>query len=573
MGKRMSDRARETAPGRAGRKIFSFLCALLPSLLRQRAGTVIVAFAIMAPVIIGTGGAAMDFAEAYLVRQRLGNALDASALAAAASSSDPDTVRDRVHKFFEANYPEDKIGVTYDLDVRQDGDDVTVSAKADYNTSFLRVLGIDKITVSRSTTVNKQVRGLEVVMVLDNTTSMDESAGNHQSKMEALKAAALTFTDTLMGKDGHTNNTVKMGMVPYSSSVNVGPYGLGKTPAGGSYDGGYTFVNNPDGLSYNMNSSNAWHGCILEYGIANENMEFQDPNPSDTTNLTEAGDGDGPWNMYRKASCSNKQSCASSVNGSCKKTSTRGPGDCIEYGNGSCTRSHQEQGSCRKWNTDRRGNRTTCKTYNYTTVCDEYQQVCTKYCTSYNQICTRYETTRSCSVSSPNTYCPVVPIQPLTTSKQSIVSAINAMTSNGYTLSNIGMVWGYRVISPERPFAEGAAWDDKNWRKVLILMTDGMNSMSGYTAYGPPDLALDNIDNGDLDTRLSDTCENMKTDGISIYTVTFSTAAGDIDETTQDLYRGCATSPDKYYHAPTQEALATAFENIGKELANLHISQ
>jgi uncharacterized protein YegL len=435
-------------------------------------------------------------------------------------------------------------------------------------------MGINKITVSRSTTVNKQVRGLEVVMVLDNTGSMDESAGNHQTKMEALKAAALTFTDTLMGEDGHANSSVKMGLVPYSSSVNVGPYGLGKAADGSAYDGGYAFVNNPDNLSYGPDSYSAWHGCILAYGIANENIEFEDPSPSDTTNLTDDGDGDGPWNIYRKASCNTRDTCAESVNGSCRQTSSYGPGDCIEYGNGSCIRSHQEQGSCKRWNTDRYGRRTSCRTYNYTTVCDEYEQVCTRYCKSYNQVCTRYEKTRSCSVSSnPNTYCPVVPIQPLTTDKSKITDAIDDMTSNGSTLSNIGMVWGYRVISPERPFAEGAAWDDKNWRKVVILMTDGMNSMSGYTAYGPPDLALDHIDNGDLDSRLSDTCENMKQDGITIYTVTFATAAGDIDEATQDLYRDCASSSDKYYHAPSQEALETAFENIGKELANLHISQ
>ena len=44
-----------------------------------------------------------------------------------------------------------------------------------------------------------------------------------------------------------------------------------------------------------------------------------------------------------------------------------------------------------------------------------------------------------------------------------------------------------------------------------------------------------------------------------------------VSATTEALYRSCATSPSMYYYAPSNEALADAFEAIGGQLANLLI--
>ena len=55
-----------------------------------------IAFALMAPIIIGAAGMALDYAQAYLVQQRLAQAIDAAALAAAAGSTDPTEINQRV---------------------------------------------------------------------------------------------------------------------------------------------------------------------------------------------------------------------------------------------------------------------------------------------------------------------------------------------------------------------------------------------------------------------------------------------------------------------------------------------
>jgi hypothetical protein len=60
----------------------------------------------------------------------------------------------------------------------------------------------------------------------------------------------------------------------------------------------------------------------------------------------------------------------------------------------------------------------------------------------------------------------------------------------------------------------------------------------------------------------------MKNDGITIYTITFTSG---IDAVTKGYFKGCASSADKYYDAPSQASLLGAFEQIARELSNIHI--
>ena len=60
----------------------------------------------------------------------------------------------------------------------------------------------------------------------------------------------------------------------------------------------------------------------------------------------------------------------------------------------------------------------------------------------------------------------------------------------------------------------------------------------------------------------------MKNNGITIYTITFTSA---IDATTKSYFQNCASGVDKYYDAPSQTHLLNAFEQIARELSNIHI--
>lgn len=440
-------------------KLHNALSRLVKLYLRDVVAASAIAFGLMFPVIVGATGVSVDLARAHLVRERLLNALDAAALAAASAGGTENEMEGVFEAFFEANYPPEKIGTAYDLDLDVDGDDILVSASASVDTSFMKVFGRDSVEVSAASTVHREVRGLEVVLVLDNTGSM------YGSNIAALKTASESFVDILFEATSEPEN-IKIGLVPYSTSVNVGPYGLGEDMNGDYY--GDAFVNNPYGYDYNPNSYYEWHGCVLAEDY-----------PEDTRD-----DFSGNWDMYR-------------------------------------------------WDVSG------CPYYYY-------------YCRPTNN---------------PNYICPDSPIVPMTSDQDELIDAIDDMSADGYTLGNYGMVWGWRTISPEAPFTEGAAYDDERWRKAVIMMTDGNNTMHwAYTAYGK---SWDNsISPTTLNNRFADICENMKDEGIMIYTVTFTSG---ISEGTKNYYRECATDETKYYDAPSQDDLVEVFENISRELSNLHI--
>lgn len=188
----------------------------------------------------------------------------------------------------------------------------------------------------------------------------------------------------------------------------------------------------------------------------------------------------------------------------------------------------------------------------------------------------------------PNLGCGT-PITPLTSSRATIEAGIAAMKPwrRGGTTGNLGLVWGWRTISPEwrglwgdpdLPLDYGTDFMDK----VVVILTDGNNafnntgSPSDYTAYGrvnaakPVGLAKSSIDAGvtELNARMKSICTTMKSRGIKVYTIIFGT---DANATTRKLYEDCATTPAMYYWAKSNTDIGGVFRAIGGQLANLRI--
>lgn len=176
-----------------------------------------------------------------------------------------------------------------------------------------------------------------------------------------------------------------------------------------------------------------------------------------------------------------------------------------------------------------------------------------------------------------NKYCPR-PITPLTNNRATLESEINAMSSLGSTHINLGAMWGWRTISPEAPFSEGAAYGDPDWNKAVIILTDGDNRMidSYYSAYGAiadgnlGTTSSTNAAENELDSRLSEVCTGMKNAGIIVYTIAFGTS---VPMDTASLLENCATDAGNYYESPDATTLSLAFRAIGAELKNLHLSK
>lgn len=454
-----------------------------------------IAFAVVAPVLVGATGLAIDYARAYLVHQRLASALDAAALAGAASSGNEAEIEQKVQAFFNANYPPEKVGFTMDPQVTIVGDQVKVAGSAIYNTYMLRLLGIDTIEVEANTTVNKEVRGIEVVLVLDVTGSMQGQ------KIRDLKAATKKFIDTIFARVGD-EKFLKVGLVPYSATVNVGSIApqIVSEP----------YVPQRPDVTYNPNDPTQWAGCV---------MARDTPHDLKDSSEFEGGDWDAYWWEHTMWDSKNNQWDR-------------------RYG-GSLNMPHSNNSDC--------NNRRT-----------------------------------------PNLGCPLDnPIVPLTSDKATLDAAANKITfwCRGGTLGNIGMAWGWRVLSKKAPFDEGADYDSYLWRKAVVMMTDGENNLwkkpgiqtkSDYSAYGY-------IDEGRLGTtststgkkianeRFEETCNLMKEEGITIHTVVFGGSI--IGSSTEQYYKRCASSFNHHHQAANGDTLEAVYEDIAKELSSLYISE
>ncbi|HEY8964726.1 MAG TPA: vWA domain-containing protein [Alphaproteobacteria bacterium] len=509
----------------------------MKTLLKNTFGGIAIMFAMMLPMVLGAVGVSIDFAQAYLVQQRLAQALDAAALAGAASSIDAAEIEAKVLDFFAVNYPPEVLGVEFTPHVVVDGNQVRINGTARYDTLFVSAVGIEYINVEAHTTVDREIRGLEVVMVLDNTGSMAE-------EMQSLKDAADNFVDIIFDS-ALEDDDVRIGIVPYSSTVNLGSYGRGKNPDGSNYDGGTAIVTEPAGLGYSSDpdSTTSWNGCVVEHKSSNYS-----PLATHITNskgqLWRVGSS-STWNGhgYNPASGSNDPSPNDYTD------AYTGPWDPYIYGrviaqNSKCS----DQGS--GYSTSR------CSSCNPSSASSTTRDKCnTTYC--------------FCWYSNVNQYCPAATVMPMTSDREALHDHIDTMEAEGATVPTSGMNWGFRVLSPEAPFREGSGWNHEYWQKAVLFMTDGETAISGdATSYWMG--AKNNISNSTINTRLQNTCTTLKNSShnVKIYTVIF----GSLDATTRAVYSNCA-SPNSFYEALTQEELVEVFEDIARELANLHISE
>jgi Flp pilus assembly protein TadG len=193
------------------------LAAKWRRLRADRRGSTAVFVALGMVALIAAMGTAIDAGRGYLVKARLSQALDAAGLAGGrvvfSSSRDSD-----IRMFFKANFPtaylDAKVsGPTISVDT--DGGTIRLAATAIVPTTFMRLVGLDSMTIKAQSTVQRTNRGMELVLVMDNTGSM---AG---SKITAMKNAATNLINILYGSN-ETQNNFWVGLVPYVATVNIG---------------------------------------------------------------------------------------------------------------------------------------------------------------------------------------------------------------------------------------------------------------------------------------------------------------------------------------------------------------
>ena len=236
--------------------------------IADTSGVVALVVVFCLPAFFAAAGVAVDLAQGYNLKTRLSGALDKAALAGGSTDGTPAEIEERIRAYFDANYPEGALGEAYDITVLTPPGMVDVHARSKTKTVFMGLFGQDHIDVFAETIVRREISGLELVMVMDNTGSMLEDAGGGINKLQASKNAANTLLDILYG-DNSDVETLFVGVVPFSQAVNVGP--------------SRTNWVNSDTYNYGTTS---WAGCVQARETSGRDMTDDPPyaiNPEEIT--------------------------------------------------------------------------------------------------------------------------------------------------------------------------------------------------------------------------------------------------------------------------------------------------
>ena len=213
------------------------IAATVRAFLRAKRGNVAMMFAIALVPLTIAAGAGLDFARAMLVRQQMGEALDAAALAVGSTTGlDATSAQALAQKYFDANYTVDKTAfgsptVTIPATGYNSGGSVVLTATAPMPTILMKLAGITTLPVTTTSTVVWGQSKLWVALVLDNSGSMCEpdnqpcfNDSNTSSKIYQLKDATKTMITAL---GSATAGDVKVAIVPFNREVDVGTGNVG----------------------------------------------------------------------------------------------------------------------------------------------------------------------------------------------------------------------------------------------------------------------------------------------------------------------------------------------------------
>ncbi|MBI4276073.1 MAG: VWA domain-containing protein [Rhizobiales bacterium] len=152
--------------------------------------------------------------------------------------------------------------------------------------------------------------------------------------------------------------------------------------------------------------------------------------------------------------------------------------------------------------------------------------------------------------------CPV-PVMGLSYDWTALNSKIDSLQPTGNTNQAIGLQWAYQSLT-SAPFIIPALDPKYKYSQVIILMSDGRNTQDRWYNSAPQ-----------IDARQKITCDNVKSAGITMYTIQVNTG-GDPKST---LLEQCASGPDKYFLLTSASQIVKTFESIGTALSQLRIAK
>ena len=197
-------------------------------------GGVAIMFGLIVIVLAMFSGLAIDYSRLILAKRTLQDCADAAALAAGrtlvngSSSAEADAIVVGKAYFADNGRQLSKAGTDAPIpDVFPDKNTntVVVQAQGTVPLTFMALGGYSSITIPVSSTVTFDNKDIEVGMALDITGSMDQyPPGGGPKKIDGLKIAFKKFVETLVPSTPQATHLVRVGVAPFSASVNLGAY-------------------------------------------------------------------------------------------------------------------------------------------------------------------------------------------------------------------------------------------------------------------------------------------------------------------------------------------------------------
>ncbi|MBL4871691.1 MAG: pilus assembly protein [Robiginitomaculum sp.] len=150
----------------------------------------------------------------------------------------------------------------------------------------------------------------------------------------------------------------------------------------------------------------------------------------------------------------------------------------------------------------------------------------------------------------------------LTNNLGNVKTMINAMTVNYSTYIPSGLIWGWRALEPVMPLTEASGAYEAKTQKVMILMTDGVNTLSKNG------IMHDGSDYADADLVTKNLCQNINDAKIQVFSIAYEVT----DIATKNMLQACATENTMYYDAGDASALQAAFQDIGARILRIRLT-
>jgi Flp pilus assembly protein TadG len=484
-------------------------------LLSCTRGNVAQIFALLALPLAVFAGFGVDIWRQNNATTSVQNAIDAAALAAAASElEEVADLKAVVEDYLAGNVTGTQLSAGYTTEVELiDEERIRVVVQGNIPALFSGLIGRDELPVKATATATRGSGAfVEIALVLDNTWSMSASGGT-TTKIDGLKTAAAALVDEVMVRE---DGKVRISVIPYADYVNVGMNNRSASWLNVPADYTSTWTPSPE-VCFDVPVE--WTSCTA--GVMGTCTRFRDGVPESVNCWT------------TPPTCTSQPVSPPRTRRSCS-----GGGTPITTWN-------RWYGCVGSRNTGSLRLNDTMPTSRYPGLMQE------------SQTCLN-------------------PILPLSETKATVLSEINGLVVNigSYrpeTYIPGGLIWGINALSPEAPLTDGRDYGP-TVRKIIVLMTDGENTLRYEPSNGthtPPSGASSAAQLAQTNNDVGSLCTYAKSQNMEIYTVSLGVTSVNAG----NMLRACATSAAHAHAAANTTALQAAFRQVARSINAVRLTE